>query len=97
MLVAINILTVIEVSFINPLLVGLLPGVGGTLGTLLGNLVTIFFLFRYGLIEVECREEKVALAGVFMPLRNRVMADMVGNLIEFEILLLFGLYKDYYY
>jgi hypothetical protein len=59
--------------------------------------ITIFFLFRYGLIKVECGEEKVALAGVFMPLRNRVMADMVGNLIEFKILLLFGLYRDYYY
>jgi hypothetical protein len=27
------------------------------------------------------------LAGVFMPLRNRVVADTVGSLIEFEILL----------
>jgi hypothetical protein len=50
-----------------------------------------------GLIEVECREGKVAPAGVFMPLRNRVVADMVSNLIEFEILLLFGLYRDHYY
>jgi hypothetical protein len=53
------------------------------------------------LIEVKCREEKVALAvvlaGVFMPLRNRVVADMVGNLIEFKTLLLFGLYRDHYY
>jgi hypothetical protein len=45
---------------------------------------------------VGCGEEKVAPVGVFMPLRNRVMADMVGNLIEFEILLFFGLCRDYY-
>jgi hypothetical protein len=32
-----------------------------------------------------------------MPLRNRVMADMVGNLIEFKTPLLFGLYRDHYY
>jgi hypothetical protein len=38
----------------------------------------------------------MAPAGVFMPFRNRVVADMVGNLIEFEILLLFGLYRDLY-
>jgi hypothetical protein len=38
----------------------------------------------------------VVLAGVFMPLRNRVVADMVGNLIEFETLLLFGLCRDLY-
>jgi hypothetical protein len=48
------------------------------------------------LIEVKCGEGKVALAGVSMPLRNRVVANMVGNLIKFEILLLFGLYRDLY-
>jgi hypothetical protein len=35
------------------------------------------------------------LAEVFMPWGNRVaVSDMVGNPIEFEILLLFGLCKD---
>jgi hypothetical protein len=42
-------------------------------------------------------QQVMVLTGVFMPLRNKVMADMVGNLIEFKILLLFGLYRDYYY
>jgi hypothetical protein len=50
---------------------------------------------------VKYKEGKVALVvvliGVFMPLRNRVIADMVGNLIKVEILLLFGLYRDPYY
>jgi hypothetical protein len=50
---------------------------------------------------VEYGEEKVALPviliGVFMPLRNRVVANIVGNLIKFKILLLFGLYRDHYY
>jgi hypothetical protein len=39
----------------------------------------------------------MVLAGVFMSLSNRVVADMVGNLIESEILLLFGLCRDLYY
>jgi hypothetical protein len=56
----------------------------------------MFLVSSGGLIEVECGEGKVAPAGGFMPLRNRVVADMVGNLIEFEILLLFGLYRNYY-
>jgi hypothetical protein len=46
---------------------------------------------------VECGEEKVALAGVFIPLRNRVIANIVGNLIKFKTLLLFGLCRDHYY
>jgi hypothetical protein len=96
-LVAIDILTVIKVSFVNPLVREAGRFTSGLAGYLV---ITIFFLFRYGLIEVECGEGKVALAvltRVFMPLRNRVMANVVGNLIKFKTLLLFGLYRDYYY
>jgi hypothetical protein len=78
----------IKVSFINLII---------TVRVTYRLLVIIFFLYRCGLIEVECREGKVALAGVFIPLRNRVIANIVSNLIKFKISLLFGLYRDPYY